>query len=304
MSLLLSATSYAPGQFYYGGGTGGAAQPVPVSAPSFTATGTGSPSNGGSFTAKAQDLTGAGTGAFIMDASNGVNRWAIGLDGLEAGANSGSNFTIFSYADDGSFLGGPLSINRATGNVTMPENLTVGDSAVGGAVLNVDGSLGPSRVYDGTYNPPPAAPPALAPQIDFIANQSSPFPASPLPAGATTYTVGAVFQVPTTGLYVVSGNVGINSAVGETFTCADGDFVSLFLSTVPVGGLQGGVSIDMTPIPLGIEVDRTWGPNTNVVKLTGGVNYQCSLTVYNLSGTMAYSAGNTVSSQITLAALC
>lgn len=274
-----------------------------VTAPAFVAIGTGSPSNGGSFTAKAQDLTGAGSPAFIMDSSGSVARFAIGLDGIEAGANSGSNLTIFSYADNGSFLGGPLSINRATGNVTMPENLTVGDSAVGGAVLNVDGSLGPSRVYDGIYNPPPAAPPALAPQIDFIVTQSSPFPASPLPAGATTSTVGAVFQVPTTGLYVLGGSVGINSAVGETFTCADGDFVSLQLATVPVGGLQGGVSIDITPIPLGIEVDRAWN-NTNVVKLTGLVNYQCSLSVYNLSGTMAYSAGNTVTSAITLAALC
>lgn len=277
----------------------------PVSAPSFTATGTGEPGSDGRFIARGDAAAGAPALPFQMRTQgvSALQQWNIGMTDAPAGANSGNNFAIIAYDDASAPLSTPLSINRATGNVTMPENLTVGDSAVGGAVLNVDGSLGPSRVYDGTYNPPPAAPPALAPQIDFIVTQSSPFPASPLPAGATTSNVGAVFQVPTTGLYVLGGAVGINSAVGETFTCAGGDFVSLQLATVPVGGLSGGVSIDMTPIPLGIEVDRAWN-NTNVVKLTGGVNYQCSLSVYNLSGTMAYSAGNTVSSTITLAALC
>lgn len=274
-----------------------------VTAPAFVATGVGQPGNDGRFIARGDAAAGAPALAFQMRTQgvSALQQWNIGMTDTPAGANSGNNFAIIAYDDAGAPLSTPLSINRATGAIETSDVLTVGDGTeVGGALLEVNGTLGPSRVYDASYNPPPAA---LPPQIDYLQIQSSPFPASPLPAGATTSTVGAVFQVPTTGLYIMGGAVGINSAVGETFTCADGDFVFLTLSTLPVGGLQGGVAIDMTPIPLGIEVDRVWA-NTNVFKLTGGLNYQCSLSVYNLSGTMAYSAGNTVTSQFTLTALC
>lgn len=295
------------GEFYFalnGGGTG------PVVDQAFVATGTGTPPNQGSFTAVSQDTTGAGTAAFIMTNIAGVDRFAIGQTGIEAGANSGDNLAIFSYADNGAFLAAPLIIERASGGVTMANGVTVGNSltstgpasvgtaaTVGGGLLEIEGTLGLGRVFDAVYNP------ALAPQINILVTQTSPFPASPLPAGFSSYNVGAVFQVPKTGLYALTGTVGINSAVGETFTCAPGDCVSLILQPQPVGALQGGVFVDLTPIPLGIEVDRTW-TNSIVVKLTGLYNYQAQLGVYNLSGTMAYSAGNAVASAISITALC
>jgi hypothetical protein len=295
------------GEYYFalnGGGTG------PVVDSAFVATGLGSPPNGGSFTTRSEDTTGAGLPAFVMTDIPGVARWAIGTTGIEAGANSGDNFAIFAYADNGAFLTAPMTINRASGGVAMPNGLTVGNTlistgpasvgtaaTVGGGLLEIEGTLGLGRVFDDVYNP------ALAPQINILVTQTSPFPASPLPAGFSSYNVGAVFQVPKTGLYALTGTVGINSAVGETFTCAPGDCVSLILQPQPVGALQGGVFVDLTPIPLGIEVDRTW-TNSIVVKLTGLYNYQAQLGVYNLSGTMAYSAGNTVSSAISITALC
>jgi hypothetical protein len=103
----------------------------------------------------------------------------------------------------------------------------------------------------------------------------------------------------------LSGIIGINSAVGESFTCANGDCVALILQPQPVapGILSGGVYVDLAPIPIGIEVDRVW-TNTIVQKLTGGYNYQALLTVFNLSGTMAYSVGNSVDTAFTLTALC
>jgi hypothetical protein len=58
----------------------------------------------------------------IYSTTVGLNRWWIRLkDGtVEAGANAGSNFDIRAYADDGIAFITPLTINRATGLVTIP----------------------------------------------------------------------------------------------------------------------------------------------------------------------------------------
>jgi hypothetical protein len=295
------------GEYYFalnGGGVG------PVVDQSFIATGTGTPPNQGTFTTRSEDTTGAGVAAFVMTDISGVERWAIGTTGIEAGANSGDNFAIFSYADNGAFLAAPLIIERASGGVTMGNGLTVGNTlistgpasvgtagTVGGGLLEIEGTLGLGRVFDAVYNP------AIPSQTDLLVNKSGAFPASPLPAGASSYPIDATFQVPKTGLYILTGFVGINSSPGATFTCDNGDCVALIAQPTPVGALQGGVFVDLSPIPAGVEVDRTWS-NSIVVKLTGLYNYQTTLVVYNLSGTMAYSAGNTVSTGITVVPLC
>ncbi len=50
--------------------------------------------------------------------SFGTNRWSMGMGVAEPGSgNSGGNFYLWNYADDGSFLGNPVIIERATGNV-------------------------------------------------------------------------------------------------------------------------------------------------------------------------------------------
>ncbi|MBN2980100.1 hypothetical protein [Cohnella algarum] len=46
-------------------------------------------------------------------------RFNIGLNGIENGDNSGSNFSIWSYNDDGSYRAMPFTINRNTGAVTF-----------------------------------------------------------------------------------------------------------------------------------------------------------------------------------------
>lgn len=52
--------------------------------------------------------------------TNGGQRWQIGSDNVgEVGANSGSNFDFFAYADNGAVLSNPLTIVRATGQVSM-----------------------------------------------------------------------------------------------------------------------------------------------------------------------------------------
>jgi len=58
------------------------------------------------------------------------NRWSIVKDdAAESGSNAGSNLAIYRYSDTGVYLGTPFSINRATGNVAITQNLGVGTSA-------------------------------------------------------------------------------------------------------------------------------------------------------------------------------
>jgi hypothetical protein len=63
-----------------------------------------------------------GATSIIYSTTVGVSRWWIRLkDGTaEAGTNAGSNFDIRAYADDGIAFITPLTINRATGLVTIP----------------------------------------------------------------------------------------------------------------------------------------------------------------------------------------
>ena len=78
---------------------------------------------------------GASTTRVKIDADNGVSRilsfrtddvqrWALRVDGVESGSNSGADFQLRRYNDAGTFIDHPISINRATGNITTSQNLT------------------------------------------------------------------------------------------------------------------------------------------------------------------------------------
>lgn len=77
---------------------------------------------------------GASTTRVKIDADNGVSRilsfrtddvqrWALRVDGVESGSNSGADFQIRRYNDAGTFVDAPIAINRATGNITTSQNL-------------------------------------------------------------------------------------------------------------------------------------------------------------------------------------
>lgn len=108
-----------------------------------------------------------GENCILFNQVNGnAQRWGIGTQGIESGANAGNNFRIFSYNDAGGSLLTPLQINRATGNVTIPAGMAVGtimnvglQSATG--TINVVGPNGASPVYDENYNRPTAGNDAL-----------------------------------------------------------------------------------------------------------------------------------------------
>lgn len=76
----------------------------------------------------------AGTIRAINFKTSGVLRAKIGIDDTAetgAGSNSGSQFFIEVFADDGTTVTGLMKIDRATGNVTMSGDLSVAGTISG-----------------------------------------------------------------------------------------------------------------------------------------------------------------------------
>lgn len=138
------------GTYYFALNGGGGA----VKDEAFIAKGFGTPANGGYFQATSQDTTGAGTDAFIMTDISGVIRWGIGTSGVEAGANSGDNFAIYNYDDNGAFLSAPIQINRASGGVLMDNGLTVGNSLITTGALVADSAVITNDLSGATIHAP------------------------------------------------------------------------------------------------------------------------------------------------------
>jgi len=71
----------------------------------------------------------AGQSRVISYRTSGLQRFGLYVNNvLETGGNIGSNFAIRRYDDTGTFAGTPLSIIRSTGQVTIPESLTLSGS--------------------------------------------------------------------------------------------------------------------------------------------------------------------------------
>lgn len=54
---------------------------------------------------------------------DGTSRWMTALSGTETGSNAGSDYTLYRYADDGSYLDKAMEIKRVSGNVEFFVNL-------------------------------------------------------------------------------------------------------------------------------------------------------------------------------------
>lgn len=94
------------------------------------------------------NCTAAGqTGAMYL--RTGVNdRWSLGKgNGAESGANVGSDFFVNRFADNGAFLGTPFSIDRASGDATFGNRLTVGLNFNVAGIANLNQSSGYTAVY-------------------------------------------------------------------------------------------------------------------------------------------------------------
>jgi hypothetical protein len=73
--------------------------------------------------------SGAGVSLTVQNVSS--TRWVMNIGDAvpESGSNAGSNFVMQRFDDSGAFLGNGLSINRATGNVTLVGSIGVNGTA-------------------------------------------------------------------------------------------------------------------------------------------------------------------------------
>jgi hypothetical protein len=71
--------------------------------------------------------------AVIRTLKGGNLRWQmlLGNNNTETGANSGSNFSLDRFADDGSYLGSAININRSTGLVALGTPLGIASGGLG-----------------------------------------------------------------------------------------------------------------------------------------------------------------------------
>jgi hypothetical protein len=73
----------------------------------------------------------AGVSKRFLLGTAGSLRWEFGADSTaESGSNSGTNFFLSRYTDGGLFAGSPITINRATGQVSLETTPLVGANIV------------------------------------------------------------------------------------------------------------------------------------------------------------------------------
>jgi hypothetical protein len=184
----------------------------------------------------------------IFGELNGVPRWLMrfGDESVEGGSNTGSNFLIYRYADDGSYLDSPLQINRATGEVSFSHSPTFptaadGDNTARGANTN----------FVVRYAAPITNPTLLGlttTQVFKVGGGNANF------GGASYATINANF-----GTLANSGCMGIG---WNYFGGGGGGETAMFISRN--GGNLGGLKI--------FDFPATSGPITNIFSVDGTGN--------------------------------
>lgn len=241
-----------------------------IVASAFTATGEGQPGADGRFVARGDASGGSPALAFQMRTGgvSALQQWNIGMTEVPAGANSGNNFAILAYDDASNLLSIPLAINRATGAIELGSEVTVGDGAeVTGAVLQVNGDDGLSRVYDSIYNRPNAGAEFIMMTTDNLLNQTVVQNVTPTYSGL--YVLTMEVQASATGLAFTNGTSIIN---GYLFTAGPGGYIT-----------DSYLCCDFVANPTGYNTPGpTIPPNTYV---------KDSVAIVNLQAGVTYSAG-------------
>jgi hypothetical protein len=226
----------------------------------------------------------------------GLNRWEMGIENAEAGANTGANLFIRASDDAGDPLVTALEIVRATGDVVVSngELIANGGAVVGalsdvaGGILNIRGTLGEGRVYDPLYNPVP-------PLSNFLSDFTSASIQGAQAVGSATVAMGS-FTVPATGLYLLSARLIVNVLTGVNggVTVGDPDFLSVGLTTSPpTVGLAVASATFLRPISMAATDFVVPGEDyvvcaTNALVLTAGVTYIMQGSIYNGSATLLF----------------
>ena len=294
MSLLAQVNQPNPNGYYFaldanpGGST--------VEAGAFTATGEGQPGGIGRFVARGDasgnDETGAALGFQLRTGgASALQQWAIGMINAPAGANSGNDLAIVAFDDASAFLGTPLQIDRSSGLVTIGTDLSVVDgvgaasvvagapATVGGGVIQVDGTLGLSSVFDGVYNRPVPGAEVVLSTFNNVGAAIALVPYTPTDSGLFTLTMEV--RSDTTGYAWANGTdiiSGYLANVAPPFALLSDSFTTCDSLANPAGFFYP------SGFPPGVCVKDI----VAVINLTAGVAYQPTISingVFNLGTT-------------------
>ena len=140
----------------------------------------------------------AGYSRSVVCSSGTLARWAFGATSTaETGSNAGSDFAVARYNDAGTYVDAPLLIDRASGNVALTGNLTLGGTVDGVDIAN--DVLVHADVDDTPVNGATNVPVSSNWAFDLV---NTDLPAAYQPKGALT---------------------GINSQTGTTYTLVASD---------------------------------------------------------------------------------
>lgn len=216
----------------------------------------------------------AGQYRIIYFNSGALQRWAVFTTGEnETGSNAGSNFDINSFNDAGVFLASVLTIDRASGLVSIPNLVsayatitagTIDDTIIGGSTpaaatfnfITVSAISGNAGTIDGVAIggtiPMAGSFTTLSASSTVSGAGFTARFASPGPIGSTTPSTGAFTTVSATstvsGVGLIAGTSGISigssaqaSAAGLNFNTAAGQFRLSTFYTASAGRWQVGV---------------------------------------------------------------
>lgn len=227
-------------------------------------------------------ITTGGASVNIYGASNLLARWGISLgDGTaESGGNAGSNFDIAAFDDSGAALSIPLSINRATGRLTVGYGLSLS----GGATLD-SLTVSGTAAFSGT---------TTAPTIGAATDNST-------NVATTAFAQAAISYVIThTPSFSAGATTTGSSATDNSATVANTAFVQSAISYVIANAPSLGSATTNGP-SAGDNSARV--PNTNWVWSNApAVNAAIAFMALSDFALAQYSGGGTVNAGANIAA--
>jgi hypothetical protein len=225
-------------------------------------------------------------------------RWKVKVVGSETGGNGGADFSINSYDDAGDVLAFPLTIERSTGKVGINAGggldvntiASVGNNTtLAGGTLNINGSLGISRVFDGVYNTPIQT--ALTAQNSVTINTAS-----------GIHPLGASFLVPKSGIYIITIYLGIDVDAVNGATVGESDMVSVLFNPDTPGHLPAGAYLKPWSMPPSSASGSDYSVSTSFLAgFFAGDNVSPNYFVNNISATLSLPANSTIGYNIAVA---
>lgn len=216
-------------------------------------------------TADAQSLLhidgGASVNRVIMDANNNVprifsfrtdnsQRWAFRVDDNETGANAGANFQLRRYADNGSFIDAPISLNRATGGITIIHPISASAGITGSLfgsssfattsshALNAVSASFATQALSSSF----ASTASFAPNYVLTSATSSMLQPYVLTSQTSSMSVASA-SVATSASYALTASFALNSGGGAAFPFTGSAIISGSLTVTGSANVQGAIGI-------------------------------------------------------------